>query len=73
MATDIADKDLKALRDNRWEKAFKTKKGKRAKENSSFQEDPKDAIHRKATIVIEQCVNWKRMMLPLHVTIFSFH
>lgn len=50
MSTDLADKELKGLRDNRWEKAFK--KGKEA--GKATQENPKDAIDRKATIVIEQ-------------------
>ena len=54
MATDIADKELKALRDNRWEKAFK--KGKSARDSKAVEENPKDAVHRKATIVIEQYV-----------------
>lgn len=50
MATDIADKELKALRDNRWDKAFK----KDQSAQDVMQEKPKDAIDRKATIVIEQ-------------------
>jgi hypothetical protein len=45
MATDIMDKDLKILRNNRWAKAFlmiaATKKVR------------EDAVDRKATIVIE--------------------
>jgi hypothetical protein len=50
MATDIMDKDLKALRNGRWDKAFK---------DSSLPESPKDIVDRKATIVIEQyvCMN----------------
>lgn len=48
MATDIADKDLKLLRDARWAKAFS---------NSIIKDDnPKDSINRKATIVIEHLI-----------------
>ena len=46
MATDIVDKDLKALRNARWERAFK-------KSGGSDAEDSKAANDRKATIVIE--------------------
>lgn len=44
MATDICDKELKELRNARWEKAFK---GVDAKESEH------DTQNRKATIVIE--------------------
>lgn len=44
MATDIIDKDLKAMRDARWEKAFKSN------------QDGPDAINRKATIVIAHLI-----------------
>jgi class 3 adenylate cyclase len=47
MATDIMDKDLKALRNNRWEKAFNEAPG---------DENLEDAINRKATIVIEHLI-----------------
>jgi 3'5'-cyclic nucleotide phosphodiesterase len=47
MATDIMDKDLKALRNARWDKAFK---------ESSSLESQKDIIDRKATIVIEHLI-----------------
>ena len=47
MATDIADKDLKALRNGRWEKAFS--------ENCQ-DEEPQQVINRKATIVIEHLI-----------------
>jgi class 3 adenylate cyclase len=47
MATDIMDKDLKCLRNKRWEKAF-------AGEN--VEESLKDAVDRKATIVIEHLI-----------------
>jgi hypothetical protein len=46
MATDIVDKDLKQLRDNRWDKAF----------SESFQEPERDRMNRKATIVIEHLI-----------------
>jgi class 3 adenylate cyclase len=49
MATDIMDKDLKVLRNSRWEKAFS--------ENACIQEESKvDAVDRKATIVIEHLI-----------------
>lgn len=51
MATDIADKDLKVLRNQRWDKAFNTQL-----HHSSSSESPKDAIDRKATIVIEHLI-----------------
>lgn len=47
MATDIADKDLKTLRNNRWDKAFSANDG---------EQDPRDVINRKATIVIEHLI-----------------
>lgn len=47
MATDIMDKDLKALRNARWDKAFK---------EASATESKKDAVDRKATIVIEHLI-----------------
>ena len=47
MATDIMDKDLKTLRNARWERAFSETK---------FEEAPKDASDRKATIVIEHLI-----------------
>ena len=47
MATDIMDKDLKALRNARWEKAFS---------ESSHTERAQDARNRKATIVIEHLI-----------------
>jgi hypothetical protein len=47
MATDIMDKDLKTLRNNRWSMAFSKDK---------TEESAKDAIDRKATIVIEHLI-----------------
>ena len=48
MATDIVDKELRQLRNQRWEKAF-------YQENSSSSRS-RDAINRKATIVIEHLI-----------------
>lgn len=47
MATDIMDKDLKNLRNDRWERAFCVKE---------INEDPHVTINRKATIVIEHLI-----------------
>jgi class 3 adenylate cyclase len=46
MATDIMDKDLKSLRNGRWEKAF----------NGDQNENLHEAANRKATIVIEHLI-----------------
>jgi hypothetical protein len=47
MATDIADKELKALRNLRWDRAFSS---------VSVDMDQRDTINRKATIVIEHLI-----------------
>lgn len=47
LATDIMDKDLKQLRNNRWDKAFK---------EGDVDESNRDKINRKATIVIEHLI-----------------
>jgi 3'5'-cyclic nucleotide phosphodiesterase len=47
MATDIADKYLKDIRNARWDKAFNIQ---------NFQENPTDVTNRKATIVIEHLI-----------------
>ena len=52
MATDIADKDLKTLRNNRWDKAFKVDQT----DNVLSKQEQKDAVNRKATIVIEHLI-----------------
>ena len=52
MATDIADKDLKTLRNNRWDKAFKIDQN----QSTFSSQEQKDAINRKATIVIEHLI-----------------
>lgn len=62
MSTDIVDKDMKALRNARWEKAFK--KGESDSSNSDGDDLPvekqstkkKDEVNRKATIVIEHII-----------------
>ena len=51
IATDIVDKDNKALRNQRWDKAFK--KGDVA---NHVAENKRDEINRKATIVIEHII-----------------
>jgi hypothetical protein len=48
MATDIMDKDLKTLRNARWERAFS--------ELADLEETSTDQINRKATIVIEHLI-----------------
>jgi hypothetical protein len=47
LATDIMDADLKQLRNDRWDKAFKECK---------MEESPRDKTNRKATIVIEHLI-----------------
>ena len=49
MATDVADKDLKTLRNKRWDKAFN-------RHEQPKNESAKDANDRKATIVIEHLI-----------------
>jgi class 3 adenylate cyclase len=51
MATDIADKDLKTLRNNRWDRAFKMDT---TLDSSAV--TLKDSVNRKATIVIEHLI-----------------
>jgi len=48
MATDIIDKDLKMLRNARWDKAFS--------ESVQQQESTRQAVNRKATIVLEHLI-----------------
>jgi hypothetical protein len=50
MATDIMDKDLKTLRNNRWEKAFSSDNAR------GLEESKEDVVDRKATIVIEHLI-----------------
>lgn len=55
LATDIVDKELKNLRNCRWEKAFS--------ESARFDDSPQDHTNRKATIVIEHLIQAVRSML----------
>ena len=55
MATDIMDKDLKAMRNARWDKAFATKSA-RSGSSGDEGECPRDVVNRKATIVIEHLI-----------------
>lgn len=52
MATDIVDKDLKQLRNARWDKAFADTSGSKLTASDS----PRDQVNRKATIVIEHLI-----------------
>ena len=52
MATDIMDKDLKKLRNDRWDKAF----GLADDEGMVPCTDPREDSNRKATIVIEHMI-----------------
>jgi hypothetical protein len=47
LATDIMDKDLKSLRNARWEKAF---------DETGHEDSERDIVNRKATIVIEHLI-----------------
>jgi hypothetical protein len=47
MATDIADRELKVLRNLRWDRAFSS---------TTVDSNPHDAVNRKATIVIEHLI-----------------
>ena len=49
MSTDIVDKDLKQLRNSRWDVAFN-------KDGTSSDDNPRDEVNRKATIVIEHII-----------------
>ena len=52
MATDIVDKDLKQLRNNRWDKAFKNSYN----DSDSDLDENRESVNRKATIVIEHLI-----------------
>ena len=57
MATDICDKELKELRNSRWEKAFRESNNANQREITTLSHDsPQDQINRKATIVIEHLI-----------------
>lgn len=51
MATDVMDKDLNKLRNDKWEKAFNDKSS-----TDSSKSDQDNVINRKATIVIEYII-----------------
>ena len=51
MSTDIVDKEMKKLRNGRWEKAFKM-----GESTKHVDQNPRDAVNRKATIVIEHII-----------------
>ncbi|KAL3930178.1 MAG: hypothetical protein SGBAC_011874 [Bacillariaceae sp.] len=56
MATDIVDKDLKQLRNNRWDKAFKRDNAYINVRDNEDEEEDRESINRKATIVIEHLI-----------------
>lgn len=59
MSTDIVDKDLKDLRNQRWDKAFHKDHDGDANNNENNNEneqDHRDEVNRKATIVIEHII-----------------
>ena len=49
IATDIMDGELKSMREERWKKAFDS-------EESHFEEDERDSVNRKATIILEHII-----------------
>lgn len=51
LATDIVDKELKELRNNRWDKAFHSDDASKATAMMS-----RDEVNRKATIVLEHII-----------------
>jgi class 3 adenylate cyclase len=52
MATDIMDKDLKTIRNNRWDRVFSFQNNT----EKNLEESARDKINRKATIVIEHLI-----------------
>jgi 3'5'-cyclic nucleotide phosphodiesterase len=56
MATDIVDKELGAARKKRWEKAFAPKNCEMESAPDAGESSSRDAINRKATIVIEHLI-----------------
>jgi hypothetical protein len=57
MSTDIVDKDLKELRNNRWEKAFKKPVSSTSSHSTNAAIDSdKESVDRKATIIIEHII-----------------
>ncbi|KAL7576124.1 hypothetical protein ACA910_004788 [Epithemia clementina (nom. ined.)] len=55
MATDIVDKELKSLRNQRWDKAFAKNEGPE-RTSSDDKTMGRDSVNRKATIVIEHLI-----------------
>jgi len=53
MATDIVDKELKQLRNNRWDKAFKRDNSYINLQDLEEEDETQESINRKATIVTE--------------------
>ena len=60
MATDIMDKDLKQMRDARWEKAFS---------DDATLDESKKAVDRKATIVIEHLIQASDVSHTMQVSV----
>lgn len=56
MATDIVDKELKQLRNNRWDKAFKRVNSSLSFHDMDEKHETRECINRKATIVIEHLI-----------------
>lgn len=57
MSTDIVDKEMKELRNSRWAKAFKKdpQEGMNNSDPTNSEEDSRDVVNRKATIVVRLC------------------
>lgn len=79
MATDIVDKELKQLRNKRWEKAFKKDPISDISENGEEEIESRESINRKATIVIEHLIqasdvshtmqHWQYVLTPLSILV----
>ena len=64
MATDIFEKDMKALRNKRWDKAFHRELQEAARELTQFNIDHETNM--KATIVIEHIIQVTLILFFLH-------
>ena len=62
MATDIVDKDLKALRNARWKRAFD--------DTDRAHESPSVSQNRKATIVIEHLIQASDVQLGNYISFY---
>lgn len=86
MATDIVDKDLKQLRNNRWDKAFKKAPVATVSKDDDSEADEEEiesteSKNRKATIVIEHLIqasdvshtmqHWQYVRAVLFIFVFS--